>query len=419
MSLLACLLLLTPLVSVDAMPYPIVAGSVGEALSARDDLHKTYAGEPPTDRSIFVVISLFFTMILSLLLGMSRVRNVGESIANTFYRSSVCQTAKECNDVAQHHLDNCAHPVSSRICIYLLVSYHACRARLVQPQSLLLRNMDLLDPVYCMQGHNVRSMTAAKQHNVLKCCSYIFIVERIHVVRAPFVRRSRDWLYWSLMVMVVASFLGVAINAYLKPIIEMQDDGRCHMGIPGQASIPFMVVDISVNAALTAVFFYLLRPVVKLHGLNTISGVFGKNTTNDPDPPQAKKETAVQRNIRILLWKSLFGSMLIMLPTIANMVQFYITGGRELALICLSLCVADVSWDAVVIHWLTFGSAEAEKELTRSAQESLRSMRAPTPGSLRPRESQEVILSPPQAWKVDSVDEKYEAREAITPAKTP
>ncbi|KAJ4370858.1 hypothetical protein N0V86_008551 [Didymella sp. IMI 355093] len=220
------------------------------------------------------------------------------------------------------------------------------------------------------------------------------------------------------MVMVVASFLGVAINAYLKPIIEMQDDERCHMGIPGQASIPFMVVDISVNVALTGVFFYLLRPVAKLHGFNTSSGVFGKSTIKDPDTPQAWKETAVQRNIRILLWKSLFGSMLIMLPTIANMVQFYITGGRELALICLSLCVADVSWDAVVIHWLTFGSAEAEKELTRSAQESLRSMRAPTPGTLRPQESQEAILSQPRAWRVDSIDEKNEAGDAITPVRS-
>lgn len=216
------------------------------------------------------------------------------------------------------------------------------------------------------------------------------------------------------MVIVVVSFLGVAINAYLKPIIEMQSDGRCHMGIPGRASIPFMVVDISVNAVLTGVFFYLLRPVVKLHGLNTISGVFARHSVKHADTPQARKETAVQRNIRILLWKSLLGSMLIMLPTIANMVQFYITHGRELALICLSVCVADVSWDAVVIHWLTFGSAEAEKELTRSAQETLR---APTPGSLRPKESQEAMITPLRDWRAGSLGHDSLIRDAIIPAK--
>ncbi|KAF9694047.1 hypothetical protein EKO04_007857 [Ascochyta lentis] len=245
---------------------------------------------------------------------------------------------------------------------------------------------------------------------------YVFLVERVHVVRAPFVRRSRDWLYWACMVMVIASFLGVAINAYLRPIIEMQADGRCHMGIPGGASIPFMAVDIGVDAALTGVFFYLLRPVVKLHGLNTVSGVFGKNAAKNSHTSQARKETAVQRNIRILLWKSLIGSMLIMLPTIANMVQFYITGGRELALICLALCVADVSWDAVVIHWLTFGSVEAEKELTRSAQESVR---APTPISLRPKESQEAMIPQLREWRADSEDNKYEVRDTVVKATTP
>lgn len=243
------------------------------------------------------------------------------------------------------------------------------------------------------------------------------MVERVHVVRAPFVRRSRDWLYWACMVMVIASFLGVAINAYLKPIIQMQADGRCHMGIPGGASIPFMAVDIGVDAALTGVFFYLLRPVVKLHGLNTFSGVFGKNASKDSLTSPGRKETVIQRNIRILLWKSLFGSMLIMLPTIANMVQFYITGSRELALICLALCVADVSWDAVVIHWLTFGSLDAEKELSRSAQES---MRAQTPTSMRPKESQEATIPQLREWsRVHSVDEKNTARDAIIVAKAP
>lgn len=149
------------------------------------------------------------------------------------------------------------------------------------------------------------------------------------------------------MIIVLVAFGAVAINAYLSPIIQMDpSDGRCHMGIPGKASIPFMAVDIAVDAALTAVFFYLLRPVVKLHGLSTISGVFvgtkaGSRLRMQGSQEKDKRETAVQRNIRILLWKSLIGSMLIMLPTIANMVQFYITKGRELALICLTLCTLD------------------------------------------------------------------------------
>jgi len=84
MRLSACLLLLTSFVAIDAMPHPPVAGSVVEALSARDDLHKKYTGEPPTDRTIFVVISLFFTMVLSLLLGMCRARESGTQSLTTY-----------------------------------------------------------------------------------------------------------------------------------------------------------------------------------------------------------------------------------------------------------------------------------------------------------------------------------------------
>ncbi|KAJ4989970.1 hypothetical protein SVAN01_04617 [Stagonosporopsis vannaccii] len=380
MRLLEYFLLVTPLVFVDAMPY--AAQPAREILVERDDTHMTYAGERPVDRTIFLILSLFFTMILSLLLGARFDRLRKSAIMSRNITS-----------------------------IIVLILYFLVYA-FIFSSAIMLVGQGLFNHGLCFSA----TWICLILYTACKGTIYIFIVERIHVVRAPFIRRSQDWLYWTCMVVVIASFLGVSINAYLKPIIEMHSDGRCHMGIPGRASIPFMAVDIGVNAALTAVFFYLLRPVVKLHGLNTISGVFARHTVRRTDAPQARKETSVQRNIRILLWKSLLGSMLIMLPTIGNMVQFYITHGREVALLCLSLCVADVSWDAVVIHWLTFGSAEAEKELTRSAQETLR---APTPGSLRPKESQEAILTPLQDLRTDPGDKKHMERDAIITIKTP
>lgn len=178
---------------------------------------------------------------------------------------------------------------------------------------------------------------------------YIFLVERIHVVRAPFVPRSRDLIYLSCAVLVIVSFCAVAINAYLSPIIEIgPSDGRCHTGIPGKASIPFMTVDILVDIVLTGVFFYLLRPVVSVGGIFKVTAVVGpsksRTTPATPATPATEKnmdETAVQRNIRMLLRKSLIASALIMIPTIANMIQFYITQGKELAMVCMTLCVMD------------------------------------------------------------------------------
>lgn len=138
------------------------------------------------------------------------------------------------------------------------------------------------------------------------------------------------------------SFLAVAINAYLSPIVTMEaDDGRCHMGIPGKASIPFMSVDIIVDMALTSVFIYLLRPIVTKRGLHKVSNMARVSEVQDSSTEQGTHETVVQRNIKTLLWKSLIGSLLIMIPTVANMIQFYIMNGKELGLICLTLCTMD------------------------------------------------------------------------------
>ncbi|OAG12864.1 uncharacterized protein CC84DRAFT_1080632 [Paraphaeosphaeria sporulosa] len=179
-------------------------------------------------------------------------------------------------------------------------------------------------------------------YTVAKFVIYVFLVERIHVVRAPFVRRSRDWLYLSCLVLMSVSFLAVAINAYLSPIITMEADvGRCHMGIPGKASIPFMSVDIVVDVALTGVFVYLLRPAVKMHGLNKMNHVFKVPKSQMLGVAKELHDTTVRKNIRTLLWKSLIGSLLIMIPTVANMIQFYVMHGRELALVCLALCTID------------------------------------------------------------------------------
>lgn len=275
---------------------------------------------------------------------------------------------------------------------------------------MLLSNLDLPDIVHGMQSYHVRQRTSLINNSLLIALSYVFLVERVHVVRAPFVHRNYDWLYWACMIMVITSFLGVAINACLQPITEMQADGRCHIGVSTGVSIPILVVDICANIALTGVFVYLLRPIVKLYGLNTISGAFAGITRKEPHTQQTRNETAVQRNVRILLWKSLVGGILMMLATTANMVQLYITAGRGLALVCLTVCVLDISWDAVVIHWLTFGSVVAEKELTRSVH---------TPSSFRPKESQEAIMPQLREYRVDPSDEEPEVSNAITVVETP
>lgn len=183
-----------------------------------------------------------------------------------------------------------------------------------------------------------RPRTGANRYN-----RYIFFVERIHVVRAPFFRRSHDWVYLSCMVLVLTALIAQSINAYIHPVTEMwESDGLCHIGIPGIVSIPGLTIDVMGGIGLTGLFFYLLRPVIKVHDSTHLSSMLRSSRAREATETQnSRNETAIQRNIRILLWKSIVGGVLVIIPTTANMIQFVITEGRELGMICLSICMLD------------------------------------------------------------------------------
>lgn len=47
------------------------------------------------------------------------------------------------------------------------------------------------------------------------------------------------------------------------------------------------------------------------------------------------------KSIEALLWKSLFGSFLVMLPTVGNLAALFCLEGRELGWLCLTICSFD------------------------------------------------------------------------------
>lgn len=177
-------------------------------------------------------------------------------------------------------------------------------------------------------------------YTFIKAAIFLFLVERIHVVRAPFVQRKHDYIYLACLGIVITLFGPAIVHSYFNPVTHMGPTGRrCHFGIRGRASIPVLAVNIFVDLVLTGVFFYLLRPFIKSKSRPTSSkcqsnGVVPLLRTNT-------NETTAQRNIRTLLWKSIVGSLLIEIPMMANMIQFVITRGEELGTICMALCVVE------------------------------------------------------------------------------
>jgi hypothetical protein len=172
---------------------------------------------------------------------------------------------------------------------------------------------------------------------------FLFLVERIHVVRAPFVQRKNDKIYLGCLAIVLLTFGPVVVNCYVQPITYMAaSNGRCHFGIRGSASIPILAVNLFVDLVLTGVFFYLLRPSVRVPVLPTVSKLLKSWSNKDFVQTQDNSnETAAQRTIRTLLWKSIIGSLLIEIPMMANMIQFVITSGHEFGTICAAVCVVE------------------------------------------------------------------------------
>jgi hypothetical protein len=106
--------------------------------------------------------------------------------------------------------------------------------------------------------------------SLLTLKSYTFMVERIRLVRSPFVNRSKDKIYLSCLAIVLVCYGAVSINACIFRYTELRtSDDRCHGGIRSIASLPTLAVNLFTNLVLTIVFFYLLLPVVKVRGCRT------------------------------------------------------------------------------------------------------------------------------------------------------
>ncbi|KAH4180725.1 hypothetical protein HBI25_177320 [Parastagonospora nodorum] len=296
-----------------------------DACLIRDEGVRIQTAVPASYRMVFMAMSLSLMGILSFLLGshFSKLKH-NISVQRNFISLLV-------------------------LVIYTLVlAFILAATVLVAGQGLTTYNLCLVGTWVCLTFYTFTKATV-----------FLFLVERIHIVRAPFVRRKHDKIYLTCLAMVVFMFVPVVINSCVSPVIDMGPKSvRCYFGIEAKASIPVLVVNIVVDVCLTGVFFYLLRPAVRTHQFSTVPDALRRVSAHIPFSPMVPSHTAAQRNIRSLVWRSIIGSLLIEIPMMANMIQFVLIDGEELGTMCLALCVVEVAWDALVIHWLALGTSE-------------------------------------------------------------
>ncbi|KAF2125334.1 hypothetical protein P153DRAFT_389497 [Dothidotthia symphoricarpi CBS 119687] len=309
------------------------------------------AGGTSTDRTIFNTVSLFCAILLGVLFG-QRVKTLKNNILRKRTFTSI-------------------------LVLVLFIfgfGFVFCATVVETGQNLRTHQLCYSAAMICLVFYTGNKLTI-----------YIFLLERARVVRAPFFPRRKDHIWLAGMFILLGGFGTIAIIGYLSPTVELSKlDGKCRIGLPSKVSFPLLSFDVGVNFMLTGLFFWLLSPVIDLRSLLSVKGVFGNGIKKQEQSQTQTTEGAgfggpMNNHIKVLLWKSLTGSALVMFPTVANMAQFYIMKGREQAWICMTLCVLDISWGIMVINWLTIGSIEAEKQLTTLMTQRSVAQRGGTP----------------------------------------
>lgn len=187
-----------------------------------------------------------------------------------------------------------------------------------------------------------------------KALMYMFLVERAHSIRAPYTSRLKDkvWCFW--MVSTGAGFVVLVLTAFMYPHTELVIN-KCEMGLPMGVSIALLTFDTFINFTLTAVFIWLIRPLLAFRRTSnpdsksyfrdklktSFSALCSRIPASTSRPYHQEVTQSVVSRVEWLVWKTIGGTFLIVLPTIANLVSLTAMGGREHAWICYTVCTAD------------------------------------------------------------------------------
>ncbi|KAH6699771.1 hypothetical protein BKA61DRAFT_621634 [Leptodontidium sp. MPI-SDFR-AT-0119] len=191
-----------------------------------------------------------------------------------------------------------------------------------------------------------------------KMIMYMFLIERAHIIRAPYERRIHDKAWVACMSFLIVGFGAIAVIAFVWPNAEVSTrDGKCRIGQPLKVTIPLLTYDIVVNVSLTALFVHFLYPFLAPKG-NRISlgqslSSFRFGSQQRKSPNCSPNQDRVTGRLRRLVVKTVVGGVLVMIPTVANLTGVLITRGREQGWMCLTLCSLDgkSQWSIhLVIH---------------------------------------------------------------------
>lgn len=227
---------------------------------------------------------------------------------------------------------------------------------------------------------------------------YLFLLERVHIVRAPFVDRAKDPVWVFGAVLTVIGWVAVTAYEYVRPRADLSRvDGICRIGIQPDSAVAVIVLDTTVNVALAAIFIWQLQPTLssmvnrESYGSSKVSaGALSRSclnifTTNtDDDRNTARADSA--RNLKAMLWRNVVGSCLLLFAQVANNTLFLAWPFALHSYVCQLMCLTDskperyqarsntltitVVLGMLVTNWLTVRSTTETIEVSQTTNTS-------------------------------------------------
>jgi hypothetical protein len=205
----------------------------------------------------------------------------------------------------------------------------------------------------------------------------LFLNERVYALRAPYKRRSQDWIWITSTSLIVVGFGSIIVTGFRWPLARIAENGRCYIGLPRFVVIPLLSYDFFINILLTTSFVYHLGPTLRANllarpgrRLSTLLGPYCKGKTGQAFPLRTGNAQVADR-VEKLLWRTFVGLCLVLLPTIGNLVHSVVVQDNDPGFVCVLLCSCDgmyawlsltrfadvlVTWTVAVFHWLAVSS---------------------------------------------------------------
>ncbi|KAF9135631.1 hypothetical protein BGW39_001511 [Mortierella sp. 14UC] len=161
-----------------------------------------------------------------------------------------------------------------------------------------------------------------------KIIIYLFLVEKVYVVTAVGLTRSSFWMYKVNLILMCPYVVIVTLMVVFR-VHKLNADGECHIGLLRPAALPLILYDMFLSVCLTTLF---LQPLIS-----------SKSMLQGPS----------KGRLRDVARRTLVGALMALLLSSANIFTLVYFEGNERGLVCLSCCTADVTLNAITIHWVT------------------------------------------------------------------